>query len=89
MLIQDDIESLQEFSTTVKQLTHCAFPALHEDHVLRGACKVFGKGMSDKGIKSSKARKEQEDTQWDPRADPRAGSNKADSQAFHWAPGNA
>jgi hypothetical protein len=29
-------ESLHESATTIEQLTHHAFPALHEDHVLKG-----------------------------------------------------
>jgi hypothetical protein len=39
--IQDSGEPLQEFATTIKQLTHFAFPAVHKDHVPRGTGKVF------------------------------------------------
>jgi hypothetical protein len=34
-------ESLQEFATTTKQLTHHASPALHEDHIRMGIGKAF------------------------------------------------
>jgi hypothetical protein len=30
---QDEGQPLQEFATTIEQLTHCAFPALQEDHI--------------------------------------------------------
>jgi hypothetical protein len=45
--------SLQEFATTVKELTHHAFPALHMDHVHRGPCRAFGNDIRDQGINSS------------------------------------
>jgi hypothetical protein len=53
ILTQDNGESLQKFATTIEQLTHHAFPALHEDHVLRGACYAFGNGIRDQGIRHS------------------------------------
>jgi hypothetical protein len=34
--IRDDGEPLQEFAATIKQLTHCTFPALHKNHIHRG-----------------------------------------------------
>lgn len=43
-------ESLQEFATTVKQLTHHVFPA-QDDHVQVGACKAFINSIRDQGIK--------------------------------------
>jgi hypothetical protein len=46
---QDDGESWQEFS--IKLLTPCAFPTLHEDHDCRGLGKAFGDGMRDRSIK--------------------------------------
>jgi uncharacterized membrane protein YgaE (UPF0421/DUF939 family) len=39
---QDNGESPQEAVITIKQLTHHYFPALHKDHVCRGAWKAFG-----------------------------------------------
>jgi hypothetical protein len=33
---KDNGESLQESASTIEQLTHHAFPAVHEDHVLKG-----------------------------------------------------
>jgi hypothetical protein len=42
---------LQESATTIEQLTHHAFPALHEDHILKGPGKSFGDGIRDRGIK--------------------------------------
>jgi hypothetical protein len=38
-------ESLQQFATTIKLLTHPAFPALHENYVHRGPGKAFGNGI--------------------------------------------
>jgi hypothetical protein len=40
-------ESLQEFATAIKQLTHCAFLALHEHHVSMGRGTVFGNDIRD------------------------------------------
>jgi hypothetical protein len=42
---------LQEFSTTIEQLAHCAYPALPEDHVRREAGKVFVNWVEDPAIK--------------------------------------
>jgi hypothetical protein len=44
-------EPLWEFATAIEQLTHHAFPALHEDHIYRGAGKAFSNGIRDQGIK--------------------------------------
>jgi hypothetical protein len=43
--------SLQEFSTAIEELTHCAFPALHEDHVHRGTGKAFIKSRRERSRK--------------------------------------
>jgi hypothetical protein len=40
-------EPMQEFATAIKQLTHCAFPSLHKDHVCRGSGKTFGDKLRD------------------------------------------
>jgi hypothetical protein len=48
---QDNGESLQEFDSAIEQLTRCAFPALHEDHVHRGPGKAFSSSIRDQGIK--------------------------------------
>jgi hypothetical protein len=47
---QGNSESLQEVATAIKQMTHHAFPALHEDHVRRGG-KSFIDGIREKSIK--------------------------------------
>jgi hypothetical protein len=44
---QDDGEFLQGFATAIEQLTHCAFPALHEHRIRSGPGKVFGNGIRD------------------------------------------
>jgi hypothetical protein len=50
---QDNGESLQEFATTIEQLTHHAFFTPREDHIRRGPGKVrvFGDATGDPGIK--------------------------------------
>lgn len=40
-------EPLQEFATTIEQLTHHAFPTLYEDHVLKGAGRAFVDGIRE------------------------------------------
>jgi hypothetical protein len=42
---------LQKFATAVKQLAHCAYPALPEDHIRREAGKAFADGVEDPTIK--------------------------------------
>jgi hypothetical protein len=44
-------ESLQEVATSIKQMTHLAFPAVHEDHIHRGRDKAFIDGIREKSIK--------------------------------------
>jgi hypothetical protein len=44
-------ESLQEFTTTVEQLAHHAYPALPKDHVRREAGKAFTDGLEDPDTK--------------------------------------
>lgn len=48
---QDSGQSLQEFATAIEQLTHCAFPALHEDHFHRGPGRAFSDGMGVEALK--------------------------------------
>jgi hypothetical protein len=48
---QDKGEPLQEFATTVEELTHHAIPALHENYICRGPGKAFGNGIRGRGIK--------------------------------------
>jgi hypothetical protein len=40
-------EFLHEFSNSIRQLAHCALPALPEDHFHRGTGKQFGNGIRD------------------------------------------
>jgi hypothetical protein len=44
-------KSLQEFSTTIKQLTHCVSTATHKNHVHRGPGKALSNGIRNRGIK--------------------------------------
>jgi hypothetical protein len=44
-------ESLQKFTTPIKQLAHRAYTALPEDHIRRQAGKAFGYGVQDTAIK--------------------------------------
>jgi hypothetical protein len=48
---QGDSGPLQEFSTATEQLTHRAFPALHEDHVRRGLSNAFGNKIRYRSMK--------------------------------------
>jgi hypothetical protein len=42
---------LQEFSTAVEQLAHCAYHAIPEDHIKRVAGKSFADEVEDPVIK--------------------------------------
>jgi hypothetical protein len=42
---------LQEFTTAVEQLAHCAYPTLPEDHIRRETGKAFTDGIEDPTIK--------------------------------------
>jgi hypothetical protein len=50
--IQGVEESLEKFSTAIKQLTHHAYPTLSEDHIRREAGKAFAEGVEDPAIKN-------------------------------------
>jgi hypothetical protein len=43
-------KSLQEFSTAIKQLTHCVSTAMHENHVHRGPRKTLSNGIRNQCI---------------------------------------
>jgi hypothetical protein len=49
--IQDDGGSLRKFATTIEQLLHHAFPALHKDHIHTGPGRASINGIRDQGIK--------------------------------------
>jgi hypothetical protein len=59
-------EPLQEFSTTLKQMTHCAFPPLHEDSIHRGTGKASVYGVRE----------------WSPKWQLLLGSERSVSEAF-------
>jgi hypothetical protein len=44
-------ESLQEFTTPIDQLAHCAYSALPEGHIKREAGKAFANWLADSVIK--------------------------------------
>jgi hypothetical protein len=43
----DSGEHLQEFATAIKQLTHCPYPAVHENHMRRGLGKAWVNRIGD------------------------------------------
>jgi hypothetical protein len=42
---------LQKFAAAIEQLTHCRFPALHEDQIRKEPGEAFGNAIADRGIK--------------------------------------
>jgi hypothetical protein len=81
-------ESLQESVTTVEQLTHRAFPALHENHVCRGTGKGIHWWHTKTKHKTPVTSGKWENCQCGHQADPIAGSHKAGSLVVHQAAKN-
>jgi hypothetical protein len=82
---QEDGELLLEFGTSIEQLTHCAFPTLH-DPVHMGPGKAFGEKRPRH--KTAATSGKQQNAHGGSQADPRAGSHKASSRVFRQASEN-
>jgi hypothetical protein len=80
---QGNSESLQEISTAGEQMTHHAFPALHEDHIHRGTGKAFIDSIREQSMKQQLLLGRKRTV--NPQADRRAGSCKVGSYVFHQA----
>jgi hypothetical protein len=78
---QGNSESLQDISTAIKQMTHHAFPALHESDIHRGTGKAFIDGISEQSINEQLLLGSKRTV--NPQADPRPGSRKVGSYSFH------
>jgi hypothetical protein len=57
---QRDGESLQEFAMAIKQLAHCAYPTLPEDHIRREAGKAFSDRVENPDKNSTAARRRED-----------------------------
>jgi hypothetical protein len=70
---QYDGESLQEFSATIELVTNHSLPTRCGDHISWEPIKAFDNGTSDKRCKMVATPMMQENTQQDPRTEPRSG----------------
>jgi hypothetical protein len=78
---QGNSESLQEISIAIEQMTHHAFPPLHEDRIHRETGKAFIDGIREQNIKERLLLGSKRTV--NSQADPRAGSHKIGSNIFH------